>query len=189
MARPRRRLGPRTSRYPAIKKGDPSALVVTGGVVHNNDRWLADAYRAGAKGAFDVVATHPYQGLGDAAPETADSGDDWWLMTHVKAVHELMARHGDGSKPIWFTEFGWSVHDNSPDMAAWQRGVTSAVQAQYIVRAVALVRVRYPYVERMYWYKERAVRGDDFHQAGYGLLKADLTPRSAYWALKALPLG
>ena len=54
--------------YPAIKKGDPKALVVTGGVVHNNDQWLAAAYKAGAKGAFDVIATHPYQGLGDAAP-------------------------------------------------------------------------------------------------------------------------
>lgn len=175
--------------YPAIKKGDPNALVVTGGVVHNNDRWLADAYKAGAKGAFDVVATHPYQGLGDAAPETIDTGGDWWLMTHVKAVHELMARQGDGSKPIWFTEFGWSVHDNTPTMPAWQRGVSAEVQAQYLVRAIALVRTRYPYVERMYWYKERAVRGDDFHRAGYGLLKTDLTPRPAYWALKALLLG
>jgi hypothetical protein len=41
----------------------------------------------------------------------------------------------------------------------------------------------------MFWYKERAVAGDDFHQAGYGLLKTDLTPRPAYWALKTLLLG
>jgi aryl-phospho-beta-D-glucosidase BglC (GH1 family) len=175
--------------YPAIKAGDPNALVVTGGVVHNHDRWLAGAYRAGARGFFDVFATHPYQGVGDAAPETVDTGGDWWLMTHVKAVHELMARHGDGSKPIWFTEFGWSVHDNSAEMAAWQRGVTSEVQAQYLVRAIALVRARYPYVERMYWYKERAVRGDQAREAGFALLKADLSPRPAYWALKTLLLG
>ena len=110
-------------------------------------------------------------------------------MTHVKAVHELMARHGDGAKPIWFTEFGWSVHDNTSTMAAWQRGVTADVQAQYIVRAVTLVRARYPYVQRMFWYKERAFRGDDFHQAGYGLLKNDLSPRPSYWALKSLLLG
>jgi hypothetical protein len=175
--------------YPAIKAGDPSALVVTGGVVHNNDRWLAAAYRAGARRYFDVVATHPYQGMGDAAPETVDSGGNWWLMTHVQAVHELMARRGDGSKPIWFTEFGWSVHDNSSELPAWRRGVTSEVQAQYLVRAIALVRARYPYVGRMYWYKERALGADDFHQAGYGLLKTDLTPRPAYWALKTLLLG
>jgi polysaccharide biosynthesis protein PslG len=173
----------------AIKRGDRHALVVMGGVVHNNDRWLAAAYKAGAKGAFDVVATHPYQGLADAAPETPDTGGDWWLMTHVSAVHALMARHGDGRKPIWFTEFGWSVHDNTPNMAAWQRGVTAEVQAQYIVRAVALVQARYPYVQRMFWYKERAMPGDDAHQSGYGLLKSDLTPRPAYWALKTFLTG
>jgi polysaccharide biosynthesis protein PslG len=51
------------------------------------------------------------------------------------------------------------------------------------------VRARYPYVERMYWYKERAVQGDEPREAGFGLLKADLSPRPAYWALKALLLG
>ncbi len=110
-------------------------------------------------------------------------------MTHVKAVHELMARHGDGAKPVWFTEFGWSVHDNSPEMPLWQRGVSAEMQAQYIVRAIALVRARYPYVERMYWYKERAVRGDEVREAGFALLKTDLSPRPAYWALKTLLFG
>jgi hypothetical protein len=38
----------------------------------------------------------------------------------------------------------------------------------------------------MYWYKERTMRGDDFHQAGYGLLRADLSPRPAYTALSTL---
>jgi hypothetical protein len=175
--------------YRAIKRGDRKALVLTGGVVHNNDRWLRDAYRAGAKGFFDAVGTHPYQGVGDAAPETPDSGDDWWLMTHVKAVHELMARHGDGRKPIWFTEFGWSVHDNPQGLPLWQRGVTASVQAEYIVRAIALVRGAYPYVKRMYWYKDRTMPGEDFHEAGYGLLRADLTPRPAYTALQALLAG
>jgi polysaccharide biosynthesis protein PslG len=172
--------------YRAIKLGDRRALVVTGGTVHNNVRWLKEAYRAGAKGFFDVVATHPYQGVGDAAPETVGTGDDWWLMTHVTAVHELMARRGDGEKPIWFTEFGWSVHDNPPGIPAWRRGVSAEVQAQYVVRAIALVRARFPYVARMYWYKDRTMPDDDFHEAGYGLLRADLTPRPAYAALEAL---
>jgi len=175
--------------YPAIKAGDPGAAVVFGGVVHNDGRWLAAAYAAGAKGSFDVMATHPYQGVGDAAPETADDGNDWWLMTHVPAVHELMARHGDGRKPIWFTEFGWSVHENAPGTAPWRRGVTPEVQAAYLVRAIALVRSRYPYVERAFWYKDAARAGEDDVQAGYGLLRADLGPRPAYWALKALLIG
>ena len=175
--------------YPAIKAGDPNATVVFAGLMHNDNRFLARAYAAGARGAFDVMATHPYQGVGDAVPETADDGDDWWLLTHVPAVHELMARHGDGGKPIWFTEFGWSVHPNRPGLEPWQRGVTPEEQAAYLGRAVALVQLRYPYVERAFWYKDVARSGEDELQAGYGLLKADLSPRPAYTALKALLLG
>jgi hypothetical protein len=175
--------------YPAIKKGDPNAAVVFGGVIHNDDRYLRAAYSAGAHGAFDVMATHAYQGMGDAAPETADTGTDWWLMTHVPAIHELMARHGDGDKPIWFTEFGWSVHDNRPGLPNWQRGVSAAEQASYLTRAFSLIGARYPYVAKAFWYKDAARPGEDDVQSGYGLLKTDLTPRPAYWALKALLLG
>jgi len=175
--------------YPAIKAGDRNATVVFAGLMHNDDRFLARAYAAGAHGAFDVMATHPYQGVGDAAPETADDGDDWWVLTHIPAVHELMARHGDGGKPIWFTEFGWSVHANRPGLELWQRGVTPEEQAAYLARAVALMRLRYPYVERAFWYKDAARAGESEVQSGYGLLKADLSPRPAYTALKGLPLG
>jgi hypothetical protein len=173
--------------YPAVKAGDPNALVVFGGLMHNDDRFLAQAYASGARGAFDVMATHPYQG--DAVPETPDGGADSWLIAHVPAVHDLMARHGDGGKPIWFTEFGWSMHSNWPDMEAWQRGVTPEEQAAYLGRAVALVRLSYPYVERVFWYKD-AARGDESEiYSGYGLLNADLSTRPAYDALKILLLG
>src|SRR5438045_2311885 len=40
--------------YRAIKRGDRKTLVVTGGVVHNNDRWLREAYHADAKRFFDA---------------------------------------------------------------------------------------------------------------------------------------
>jgi hypothetical protein len=172
--------------YRGIKAGDPQAKVVFGGVSHNDDRYVAAAYRLGAKGFFDVMATHPYQGMGDSPPEIPDSGRDWWLMTHVDAVHRVMARNGDGSKPIWFTEYGWSVHDNRPGEPNWSRGVTGAEQASYLVRTYAMIKARYPYVQRAYWYKDASRHGDDPHQAGYGLLRTDLSPRPAYSALASL---
>ena len=175
--------------YPAIKAGDSNAQVVFAGTVHNNTRWISAAYRAGAKGAFDVMATHPYQGVGDEPPEVVGDAGSWWLLTHVAAVHELMVRHGDGRKPIWFTEFGWSVHDNEAETAPWKRGVTAETQAAYLVRAIALMRARFPYVARAFWYKDAAAAGEDAHQAGYGLLRADLSPRPAYTALKTVLTG
>jgi hypothetical protein len=110
-------------------------------------------------------------------------------MTHTAALVTLMKSKGESTKPIWFTEFGWSTHANTPTMAAWQRGVTPETQAQYLVRTITLVRAKYPYVQRVFWYKERALKGDDTHNAGYGLLKTDLSPRPAYTALKALLSG
>jgi polysaccharide biosynthesis protein PslG len=170
--------------FPAIKNGDPRAKVVFAGTTHNNTTWISAAYAAGAKGSFDVMATHPYQGVGDAAPETRGRPEEWWLLTHVSAVHALMADYGDGAKPIWFSEFGWSMHGNAPGTPHYRRGVTPELQASYLVRALRLIRKRFPYVGRAYWYKEAATRRDDEHEAGYGLLGADLKPRPAYLALK-----
>ncbi len=104
----------------------------------------------------------------------------------MPAIHELMTRYGDGDKPIWFTEFGWSVRANHAGLPFWELGVTPQEQAAYLTRALALVESRYPYVERAFWYKDAARSGENELQSGYGLLAADLAPRPAYAALKAL---
>jgi hypothetical protein len=175
--------------YPAFKAGDPSAKVVLGGPSSNDDGWLAQLYALGAKGTFDVAATHPYQGLADAAPETPDDGHRWWF-THVVAVRNVMVANGDGAKPIWFTEFGWSAHPNWVGIAPWQRGVTLDQQADYLVRAVKFTRANYPYVGVMFWYKERAnPTGTDPHEEGFALLNADLSERPALAALRAYLTG
>jgi hypothetical protein len=171
--------------YPAIKAGDANAKVVFAGNSDDSPGWLAAAYRAGAKGAFDVMATHPYRG--DGPPDAV--GSDAWLLVHGSRLHSVMARHGDSAKPIWVTEFGWSAHDNPPGTPSFRRGVTLEQQAQYLVRAVAVMRLRYPYVEKAFWYKDATRPADDRHHAGYGLLRADLSPRPVYSALRSLLAG
>jgi hypothetical protein len=169
--------------YPAFKSGDPNALVLLGGPSSNDDRWVDQVYALGAKGSFDVLATHPYQGIADAPPESADDGNRWWF-THLPAVRKVMLRHGDGAKPIWFTEFGWSAHADRPGVANWQRGVTPEQQGDYLVRAMRYTQAHYPYVPVMFWYKERARPGGDAHQEGYALLNSNLSERPVYKALK-----
>jgi polysaccharide biosynthesis protein PslG len=169
--------------YPAFKAGDPNALVLLGGPSSNDDRWVDQVYALGAKGSFDVLATHPYQGIADAPPESADDGNRWWF-THLPAVRKVMLRHGDGAKPIWFTEFGWSAHVDRPGIANWQRGVTPEQQGDYLVRAMRYTRAHYPYVPVMFWYKERARASGDAHQEGYALLNSNLSERPVYKALK-----
>jgi polysaccharide biosynthesis protein PslG len=174
--------------YPAFKAGDPNALVVLGGPASNDDRWIDRVYALGAKRSFDVLATHPYQGIADAPPESSGDGNRWWF-THLPSVRKVMLRYGDAAKPIWFTEFGWSAHADGPGTANWQRGVTPEQQGDYLVRAVRYSQAHYPYVPVMFWYKERARAGGDAHLEGYALLNPDLSERPVYDALKEYLAG
>ena len=172
--------------YPAFKAGDPAAPVLLGGPSSNDDSWIRQVYSLGAKGSFDILATHPYQGQADAPPEHADDGNRWWF-THLPAVRRVMEDYGDAAKPIWFTEFGWSTHTNTSTTPVWELGVTPQQQADYALRAWRYTRDNYPYVPVMFWYKERAnPTSTNAHQEGYGLLDPTLTPRPIYTALQTL---
>jgi polysaccharide biosynthesis protein PslG len=170
--------------YPAFKDGDPNALVVLGGPSSNDERWIGRVYELGAKRFFDVLATHPYQGIADAPPESPGDGNRWWF-THLPSVRKVMLRHGDGAKPIWFTEFGWSAHANRPGTPNWQRGVTPEQQGDYLVRALEYTRARYPYVDVAFWYKERAnPTSANVHEEGYALFGPNLVERPVVRALR-----
>jgi hypothetical protein len=131
-----------------------------------------------------VLATHPYLGPSDAHPETPDDGSPWTLL-HVAKVQELMRAHGDGGLPIWFTEFGWSTHANGDDTRPWERGVTEAVQAEYLTRTLYLLRSRFPQVSHVFWYAARDRVDSDVHTNGYGLVTYDLRDKPALGALRA----
>lgn len=168
--------------YEAVHSNDPTARVVFGGTMYNDDAWIRRAYRAGAGECFDVMATHPYMGQADAPPETPADGHIYTLR-HVRAVRSVMREFGD-QRPIWATEFGWSSHDNAGDEGPWDLGVTEGVQARYAVRALRLFRQDYPYVRKAFWYTDRDKDSGDVHQDGYGMLRRDLSPKPVYWALR-----
>jgi hypothetical protein len=175
--------------YPAIKSASPNAKVVVGGPSSNDAAWLRQLYLLGAKGSFDVMATHPYQGVADAPPERRDDGNRWWL-SHTGAVHRVMRQWGDGHKKIWFTEFGWSTHRDWRGVPNWRRGVTRAQQGRYFVRAVKYTARRFPYVGVMFWYKERAhPQGTDAHLEGFALMDARGRPKPALRAVRAYLRG
>lgn len=170
--------------YPAFKRGNPSAKVVFGGLMYNDNAWLARAYAAGVANRYDVMAVHPYQGRANSPPEARDDGTRG-TMRHVAAVRRTMVRHGDGDKRIWFTEFGWSTHANARSTPSWRLGVTPTLQASYLVRTLQMLRRDYPYVTNAFWYNERRKATGDVHQDGYGLLTRDAQPRPAYTSVKS----
>jgi polysaccharide biosynthesis protein PslG len=168
--------------YPAFKAGDPYTPVVFGGLQYNDTNWLTKSYDAGAQGYFDVMATHPYQGVADLYPSAPDDGT-MWRLSHAGAVHQLMIARGDGNKPMWFTEFGWSTHATAPGAPNWERGVSEATQASYLTQTASYVRQQMPYVTQMYWYNERDLTTGGIQDGNYGLLHRDLSAKPAMTAL------
>jgi polysaccharide biosynthesis protein PslG len=169
--------------YPAAHAGDPATTVVFGGPSMNDAPWIARAYNAGAHGYFDAMATHPYMGPSDAAPETPDNGSIY-TMAHAAAVHQLMVDNGDGNKPIWFTEYGWSTHANTAEMRNWELGVSRAVQADYLVRSLAYMRDHLPYVSHTFWYEaDDRQTGTTRNIDNYGLMDDQLRPKASLTAL------
>ncbi|XAS76278.1 cellulase family glycosylhydrolase [Dermatophilaceae bacterium Sec6.4] len=170
--------------YPAVKKADPNSPVVFGGLMYNDDGWLKRAYAAGAHGCFDVLGTHPFQGPSKAPPSTPDDGNVWNL-THTPAVHNVMVAHGDGAKPIWFTEFGWSSAQPA-NAKPWNTGVSEQTQAAYLTQAVEITARKYPYVKAMFWFRDSDQSTGNAHEDHFGLLRKNLTPKPALAAMKAL---
>ena len=168
--------------HPALKAGDPEALVVAGAVSRNDDAWLGRMYDAGAGGAFDVVSTHPYPDPSDSPPELPDNGDAG-RIDHIAAVRRLMDGRGDSGKELWVTELGWSSHGGNRGKPSSKRGVTAEQQADYLRRSLDFFASRHPYVSKVFWYNERDKDTGDPHEDGFGLLSRDLDEKPAYRAL------
>ena len=179
--------------YDDFKAGDPDAEVVMGAPAYNDVDWLRKVYAAGAQGFFDVMATHPYPSPSNLPPEYDDGSI--WNISAVERVHALMEENGDGDKPIWFTELGWSSHPNTGGEAPWELGVTKQQQADYLVRAAEMIACRFPYVEQIFWYAERNLGAppgastSEIQLGNFGLMENDLTPKPAYDAMSEMMNG
>jgi hypothetical protein len=159
--------------YAGIKAGNPNAKVIFAGPQYVDTPWVVSALNAGAKGKYDIMGVHPYMAVGNLSPDTPDDGTIW-RMRHLPTLRNAMLAVGD-NKPMWFTEFGWRVGNSGT--ANWQLGVSEATQAQYLAKTLSMIKNEWPYVTRVYWYRER-VEGN-VNIAGYGLIRTDGTARPA----------
>jgi len=184
--------------YQPIHSADSNALVVLGAPSLNDDVFISDVYAYGGEPYFDVMATHPYQQPAEIAPTTADSPPEIWNVGHIATIHNIMAAHGDGNKPFWFTEWGYSSHEcpNTPcnSSSGWPNstlGVSETQQATDLVQFVQMIHANYPYVKNMYWYEEMdfpdppGASDGTIQNDHYGLLDSNLNPKPDYSALSS----
>jgi hypothetical protein len=173
--------------YNAVKAVAPAVLepVVFGGIQYVDTPWVTSCYAAGAGNHFDVMGVHPYMAPSNLDPAAVDP-PDIWHMTHVTTLHDLMVTNGDGHKPMWFTEFGWSSHVNLGGEASYALGVSETVQGTFATKTVHLCQTGWPYVAKVFWYKDHDDIGGAAQEDNYGALDVGLAPKRVLRNFKAL---
>ena len=183
--------------YAGIKAGDPSATVVAGPMTGNDYDWLNQLYANGAAGSFDVVAVHTDTACLDRGPDQFYRENGGLLARYTflgyRTVHDTMVAHGDGGKPIWMTELGWSSTNGGPNSCTrgqWTgqkpSGVSEANQAAYLTQAYQCL-ANDPYVTQAAWFTLRDTSDIPVDELNhYGLLRTDGSPKPALAAFRAV---
>jgi hypothetical protein len=152
----------------------PNTNILLGGINPYHPGFLQALAELGAWWAFDIINIHPY--VEPAIPEI-NGGIGESAMKNIRSIMSWA-----GEKPIWVTEFGWSVLPTTNDPA----GMTDEEeQANYLVRGSVLLRAGG--AQRVLWYSIK----DEQHN-GYGMLRfgnhhADYSqPRPSFTAFSNL---
>ncbi len=107
-----------TASYDAVQAVRPGARVITGGVcplpggpanANSPEHFLAAALDAWPTLArkCDGVGHHPYVFANDpAARDPLTAPYQWNAILQTVTMQKILARHGVGDKPFWFTEYG-----------------------------------------------------------------------------------
>ena len=198
--------------YQEIKKVDPGALVISGGLsptTEQSDRaisdmvYLREMYAHGAKPYFDMLGAHA---PGFKAPPEADpaevarnpeynnndpSPEEFrraYAFRHAEDVRKVMEENGDQGKQIAIMELGWTT-DPRPNSPYRWHSVTEDEKAEYLVRAIEYARQNWtPWAGLMsviYIPDPNWTASDE--QYYWAITNPDGTARPAFNALKSRP--
>ena len=154
----------------AAKKVDPTAKI--GMSVANFDvNFLNLAIEAGAADHFDFICVHPFEKL-----HALSYGGEPALLGMAGTLREMLAsNHQPADMPLWITEIGSEAPVTPNDQE-------DQVQANLLIKAYLLAIASG--FQRVFWFE---ARGPSYgKQADLGLIRADMTPRPSYAALKAM---
>ncbi len=201
--------------FQAVKKTDPKAVVVFGGmtptgvndpaIALNEVEYLRQIYAFNGgeiKQYYDVLGAHPgsncndpdhsYPGNpqgcdvdGDGKPDFAT--DNSFYFQRIVELHKVMEDAGEGGTKMWLTEFGWTT-TNQAKGYEYGKAVSEEQQAKYLARAFELGK-SYPWVGTMFVWNLNfsVITPPSDEKYPWAVLKSDWSPRPAYTALKAMP--
>ena len=186
--------------YQRAKEADPNVhvlsapLAITLGEPHPEPgKWrsmpdldyLEAMYQAGAGEYFDILSANAF-GF-DLPPE--DPPDPNVLnFRRVELQQEIMARHGDEDKAVWFNEYGWNAAPETFDEEdlIWER-VSEEEQAEYTLRGIELARQFWPWagVFNIWYFRQTGQQYTPDDAAYYfRMVDVDFTPRRVYDAVQ-----
>ncbi|RIK15350.1 MAG: hypothetical protein DCC52_18780 [Chloroflexi bacterium] len=147
--------------------------VAGGGDVQLAGDFLENAYRAGARGFFDVMAIHPYL-LPNSGIAT--------LRAKIAATRAVMNQFGDQAIPLWLTEIG------APTDVTWWSNAPPQSEADAANWLQAVFTQLWDLTPTIVWYELQDRAGDDAADH-FGLLRADGTPKRGYETLQKIIAG
>lgn len=151
--------------HEAILAADPSATVILGGLSGSGVDYLEQVYDAGGAPYFDIVSVHLY-----VHPSLGSSEG---LQSALASTRQVMNSNGDGEKPLWLTEIGWSDAPN-----AWGQPTASQDEIAALLTEVYRLPLE---ADKIFWYDFRnIVDNSPDVEHNFGLVNHDFSPKPAY---------
>lgn len=186
--------------YRRAKEADPNIyvlsapLAITLGEPHPEPgRWrsmpdldyLEAMYAAGAGEYFDILAANAF---GFDLPPTDPPSKDVLNFQRVVLQREIMERHDDEDKAVWFVEYGWNAAPDSfsDEQLIWER-VTEEQQAAYTLQGIELARREWPWagVFNVWYFRQTGQQYTPDDAAYYfRMVDVDFTPRRVFDAVQ-----
>lgn len=161
-----------------IRKSDPGAQVVMGGVAGLDPDYLNACLSLGASEYVDALAYHPYaETIGEEGQSEADRlrPKEKLCRDIVAFVRDLIGRYTQKRLEIWVTEVGWTTWEG-------ELGVEECTQADYLARTV--LNYGDSDVSKVFVYNLRDTLLNEVDR--YGLLRVDFSHRESFRMMRTL---
>lgn len=174
----------------AMRKRDPHAFIVSGGLAPDARGFLSSMCALGANRLVNAIGYHPYSF--PLTPQNPATWNAWRQISATKpSLRSILAAHGTPGRPIWGTEYGAPTNGPGTEATAqgWPQGtfpdhVSEAFQATLATDSVAAA-VKTPGLRALFWFTDRDAGTDqNTPEDFFGLRKADGTPKPVYAALR-----
>ncbi|MCL4459352.1 MAG: hypothetical protein M1136_00585 [Chloroflexi bacterium] len=180
--------------YERAKQADPNVRILSAPLAQTLEQspmnmseltYLEKMYENGAKDYFDILFANAY---GFSFPPDAPPDPHVLNFARVALLREIMVRHGDANKAIWFNEFGWNASPETfpPEKLKWGR-VTEQQQAAYTIAAIEKARSEWNWagVFCIWYFRQDGHMHPDRSDYYFRMVDVGFTPRLLYGAVKS----